>query len=204
MIALLSRVSRSAWEVGYAGNVERLRQLLTEKPERARATGDGETLLMWLPPGDESTAMDVAELLLDHGADPTVRDPHGLTAADRAERNAMFKVAAMLRAREGETRPLTADLYSRHENCVLGSPLPCSRRRRFGAGATATDQRSARPGLRRRPGADRARVPGQRAVDPADAVGRDRVRLRRRRPADRVFVDVTRPRQTETEGSRSR
>ena len=56
MIELLGRVSRSAWEVGYAGNVDRLRELLAEKPERARATGDGETLLMWLPPGDESTA----------------------------------------------------------------------------------------------------------------------------------------------------
>jgi ankyrin repeat protein len=44
--------------------------------------------------------MDIAQLLLDHGADPTVRDPQGLTAADRAERNAMFKVAALLRARE--------------------------------------------------------------------------------------------------------
>jgi uncharacterized protein len=100
MITLLSGLSRSAWEVGYAGNVARLRELLAEKPERARATGDGETLLMWLPPGDESTALEVAQLLLDHGADPGVRDPKGMTAADRAERNAMFKVAAMLRARE--------------------------------------------------------------------------------------------------------
>ena len=100
MIDLLGRVSRSAWEVAYAGQVDRLRELLVEQPERARATGDGETLLMWLPPGDESTALQVAQLLLDHGADPTVRDPQGMTAADRAERNAMFKVAALLRARE--------------------------------------------------------------------------------------------------------
>jgi hypothetical protein len=100
MIDLLGRFSRSAWEVGYAGNVDRLRTLLAETPERARATGDGETLLMWLPPGDESTAIEVAQLLLDHGADPTVRDPQGMTAADRAERNAMFKVAALLRQRE--------------------------------------------------------------------------------------------------------
>jgi ankyrin repeat protein len=100
MIALLSRVSRTAWEVGYAGNVDRLRQLLAEKPERARATGDGETLLMWLPPHDEATALEVARLLLEHGADPAVRDPQGLTAADRAERNAMFEVAALLRQRE--------------------------------------------------------------------------------------------------------
>ena len=102
MIELLGRFSRSAWEVAYAGKVERLRELLAEMPERARATGDGETLLMWLPPGGESTAMAVAELLLAHGADPTIRDPAGMTAADRAERNAMFEVAAMLRSHENQ------------------------------------------------------------------------------------------------------
>ena len=59
MIDLLARHSRSAWEVGYAGHVDRLRELLAEKPERARGY-DGETLLMWLPPDDESKAMEVA------------------------------------------------------------------------------------------------------------------------------------------------
>jgi len=100
VVDLLSRVSRSAWEVGYAGNVARLRELLAEQPERARAIGDGETLLMYLPPRDESTALQVATLLLDHGADPTIRDPNGMTAADRAERHAMFEVAQLLRDRE--------------------------------------------------------------------------------------------------------
>ena len=99
MIALLARYSRSAWEVGYAGDVDRLRELLTEKPERARGY-DGETLLMYLPPDDETKAMDVARLLLEHGADPTIKDPHGKTAADRAERNAMDQVAAFLREAE--------------------------------------------------------------------------------------------------------
>ena len=98
MIDLLGRVSRSAWEVGYAGYVDHLRELLAEQPDRARGY-DGETLLMYLPPDDEEKAMEVAQLLLDHGADPTIRDPQGATAADRAERNAMFTVAAMLRAR---------------------------------------------------------------------------------------------------------
>jgi ankyrin repeat protein len=99
MIALLARHSRSAWEVGYSGHVDRLRELLTEKPERARGY-DGETLLMYLPPGDETRALEVARLLLEHGADPTIKDPQGRTAADRAERNAMYRVAAFLRGAE--------------------------------------------------------------------------------------------------------
>ena len=101
MIDLLARHSRSAWEVGYAGRVDRLRELLAEKPERARGY-DGETLLMYLPPDDEDKAMEVARLLLEHGADPTIRDQQGRTAADRAERNAMYGVAAFLR--DAETR----------------------------------------------------------------------------------------------------
>ena len=99
MIALLARHSRSAWEVGYAGDVDRLRELLAEKPERARGY-DGETLLMYLPPDDEGQALEVAKLLIEHGADPAIRDPNGKTAADRAERNAMDRVAAFLRERE--------------------------------------------------------------------------------------------------------
>ena len=100
MIQLLTRHSRSAWEVGYAGRVDRLRELLAEKPERARGY-NGETLLMYLPPDDEDRAMQVAELLLAHGADPAIGDPGGATAADRAERNGMYRVAERLRAVTG-------------------------------------------------------------------------------------------------------
>ena len=99
MIALLVRHSRSAWEVGYSGHVDRLRELLAEKPERARGY-DGETLLMYLPLDDETKALEAARLLLEHGADPTIKDPQGKTAADRAERNAMYRVAAFLRDAE--------------------------------------------------------------------------------------------------------
>jgi len=102
LIDLLSRYSQSAWEVGYAGNVDRLREVLREKPERARGY-DGETLLMYLPPDDEATAIKVALLLLEHGADPAIKDPQGMTAADRAERNAMFEVAKLLRTRAGDS-----------------------------------------------------------------------------------------------------
>jgi uncharacterized protein len=55
---------------------------------------------MYLPPDDEMKAMEVARLLIEHGADPTIRDPQGNTAADRAERNAMYEVAAFLRDAE--------------------------------------------------------------------------------------------------------
>ncbi len=74
--------------------------MLAEKPERAKASGDGETLLMCLPAHDESVALEIARVLLEYGADPTVRDPRGMTAADRAERNGMFDVAALLRQHE--------------------------------------------------------------------------------------------------------
>jgi ankyrin repeat protein len=99
MIDLLVRHSKSAWEVGYSGHVDRLREILAERPELARGY-DGETLLMYLPPDDEDKALETATLLLQHGADPTIKDPNGLTAADRAERNAMYRVAAALREAE--------------------------------------------------------------------------------------------------------
>ena len=99
IVDFLSGISRSAWEVGYAGNVAHLRELLDEKPERARGY-DGETLLMYLPVDDEAKAMEVAELLLANGADPSLRDPNGATAADRADRNGMYAVAERLRAAE--------------------------------------------------------------------------------------------------------
>src|SRR5262245_402248 len=99
MIELLARHSKSAWELGYSGHADRLREVLAEKPERARGY-DGETLLMYLPPDDEDKAIEVAKLLLEHGADPTIKDPHGVTAADRAEKNAMYRVAGILREAE--------------------------------------------------------------------------------------------------------
>lgn len=98
---LLAGHSRSIWEVVYAGRLDRVRTLLAERPERAKASGDGETVLMWLPPHDETTAMEIAQLLLEHGANPALRDRRGMTAADRAERNGMFDVAAFLRRAEG-------------------------------------------------------------------------------------------------------
>ena len=95
-IELLAPVSGDLWELGYIGEVERLRAVLREHPEHARAVADGETPLMWLP-DDEGRAMEVARLLLEHGADPSIRNTQGRTAADVAERRALFEVAELLR-----------------------------------------------------------------------------------------------------------
>jgi uncharacterized protein len=100
VIPLLADQSRNLWDVAYVGNLDRVRTLLAEKPDRAKASDGGETLLMWLPPHDESIALETARVLIEHGADPTNRDQRGMTAADRAERNGMFAVAAWLRQAE--------------------------------------------------------------------------------------------------------
>jgi hypothetical protein len=97
MIELLSRSSRDVWELTYIGNVERLREVLSTRPELAKIVTSGHTPLMWLPPDDEARAMEIARLLLAHGADPSLRNTEGQTAADRAYRLGMFDVAELLR-----------------------------------------------------------------------------------------------------------
>jgi len=81
---------------------DRLREVLCDEPERARVVAGGHTPLMWLSPHDEARAMEIARLLLAHGADPTLRNNDGMTAPDRAERLAMFDVAEVLRQESAE------------------------------------------------------------------------------------------------------
>ena len=98
MIARLGRYSRDLFELTYAGNVERVRELLSTEPEGARIIAGGQTPLMWLPPTDEALAMEIAELFLAHGAAPAVENKQGQTAAICAERLGLFHVAGRLRA----------------------------------------------------------------------------------------------------------
>ena len=97
MIDLLSRYSHDVWRLATSGKVERLRDVLGENPDLARVTNGGHTPLMWLPPDDESRAMAVARLLVANGADPSLINDDGMTAADRAEGLGMFDLAAWLR-----------------------------------------------------------------------------------------------------------
>jgi uncharacterized protein len=100
MIELLGRFSRDLWELTNSGQVERLRVLLNEEPDLARIAGKGATPLMWLS-DDETRAIEIVELLLAHGADPTIKDKEGMTAADHAERRGMYDAAALLRSKAG-------------------------------------------------------------------------------------------------------
>ena len=97
MIDLLAERSRDVWELAFLGKVERLRELLAERPALGKISGNGQTPLMWLPPEDEGRAIEVARLFLEYGADPTLKNPEGMTAADRAERQGMTELARMLR-----------------------------------------------------------------------------------------------------------
>ena len=96
MIDLLAERSRDVWQLVNNGKVERLRELLREKPELAKTVSGGHTLLMWLPDDDER-AMAITQMLLALGADASARNRQGETAADRAERRGMFEIAELLR-----------------------------------------------------------------------------------------------------------
>jgi ankyrin repeat protein len=105
MMAMLQPISRDIWRLTFIGNVDRVRQLLKEEPDLAKSvSGDGTTLLWWLPE-DEQRALEIVELLLAHGADRTVRSKNGRTAADWARQAGMPEVARRLSFDDGTTQP---------------------------------------------------------------------------------------------------
>lgn len=93
----LAPLSKDVWNLTYNGYIERLRAVLDAEPERARVDWDTWSPLLWLPPHDESLALDVAQALVAHGADPARRDSNGVSPADKAEAMAMTRVATWLR-----------------------------------------------------------------------------------------------------------
>ena len=105
MIALLGGVSRDVWELTYTGNVERLREVLREEPARAKVQTASQTPLMYLP-NDEGRALEIARMLLSLGADPTVRNSEGHSAADIARKRGLDDAAELLDA-DGPVPPAT-------------------------------------------------------------------------------------------------
>ena len=98
MIDLLSPLSRNVWHLAFLGKVERLRHVLDDQPELAKALSpDGDTSLMRLP-GDDALAVEIAKLLLAHGADPLIKNQQGRTAAELASKRGLDRTAELLRA----------------------------------------------------------------------------------------------------------
>jgi ankyrin repeat protein len=95
-IDVLSPFSRDLWALTATGNVERVRAVLTAAPRLAEDTGES-TPLFWLP-DEEARAIELIDLLLAHGADPTFRRKDGETAADIASARGMEEAAARLAA----------------------------------------------------------------------------------------------------------
>jgi uncharacterized protein len=105
MVKWLSAYSRDIWTLVFHGFVDRVREILTEDPSRARVvTKDGHTPLWWLP-DDEAKAMQIAELLLAAGADPSAKNTNGDTAADWVRRRGMRDVATRLERAVLASRP---------------------------------------------------------------------------------------------------
>jgi ankyrin repeat protein len=99
MVHFLSGFTRDVFRLAWIGNIERLRDVLAEEPDRARAADGGNTPLMWLT-DEEARAKEIVELLISNGADPNVKNNEGMTAADCAERRGLYDVAELLRSKE--------------------------------------------------------------------------------------------------------
>jgi uncharacterized protein len=96
MIDLLSAVSRDVIALVRAGRLEQLRGVLDAEPALVSATREGRTPLFFLSPPEER-AIEIAELLLQRGADPAFKDADGMTAADAALKSGFDELAELLR-----------------------------------------------------------------------------------------------------------
>jgi hypothetical protein len=85
----------------FNGCVDRVREILTEDPSLARLHNRLRLTPLWGLPDDESTALQIAELLLQAGADPSATNADGRTAADSARRRGLEAVALRIEAQRG-------------------------------------------------------------------------------------------------------
>jgi ankyrin repeat protein len=96
MIELLAPHSRELWGLSFTGHVARIREIVTERPELAKATWD--TTPLFSLPDDEEKAAEIVDLFVSLGADASFRRKDGLTAADVARRRGLDAAADKLEA----------------------------------------------------------------------------------------------------------
>jgi ankyrin repeat protein len=96
MVRFLSQYSRDIWTLCFNGYVDRVREVLAEDPSRATLVSENGITPLWRLPDDEGKAMQIVELLLAAGANPSGKSSDGRTAADWARRRGMRDAAARL------------------------------------------------------------------------------------------------------------
>jgi hypothetical protein len=98
MAELLAPLSRDLLNLAWLGMTKRLRALLAEDPTLVNRVHPraGVTPLFTLP-DDEDAAVEMAELLLAHGADPSLTNKDGLTAEQVARRRGLVDAADLMR-----------------------------------------------------------------------------------------------------------
>jgi ankyrin repeat protein len=104
MIDLLTPYSRDVWSLTSQGKIDRLREVLAAEPQRATEIGPHGSTLLWHLPNDEERALQVVELLLAYGADPSVKGEDGTMAADSARALGQQRIAERLE-RANNVRP---------------------------------------------------------------------------------------------------
>ena len=101
IIELLSPHSLDVWALSFLGKVARVREVLRAEPQIAIMSGES-TPLFWLPE-DEQQAIELIDIFLSHGTDPTFRRKEdGLTAANVARRRGLEEAARKLEAAAGK------------------------------------------------------------------------------------------------------
>jgi ankyrin repeat protein len=98
--AFLAPLSRDVPNLTYLGMAERLRELFAVDPTLVNAVYPDATSLFDLP-DDEEEAVEMAAVLLAHGADPQIRNKDGLTAEEAARKRGLIDAADLMSG--GET-----------------------------------------------------------------------------------------------------
>jgi len=96
MIAVIAPFSRDIRGLCFSGAVDRLRDLLAAAPSLASTSTRGGEAPLFALPDDDDLAVVVAELLLAHGADPSVKNAAGLTPAQAAQKRGLEDAAAAI------------------------------------------------------------------------------------------------------------